>query len=87
MVEGPSYSERFGQIALEQQRLGFYEGARELGYDVSYVAPKTPRKICLGNGNLKAKDLWLEINGNGAAAGLIALYGGGYKYTKEEHGR
>lgn len=82
MVEGSSYGDRYGQQLLEQCRLGFYEAFRELGCEVSYVSPKTPRKWVLGNGNINSKGVWLDLNHNGADAACIALYAGGYKHPK-----
>jgi len=82
MVEGASYGDKYGQNALEQCRLGFYEAFREMGADVEYVAPLTPRKHVFGNGRLSAKNIWLDLNHNAADAACIALYGGGYQYDK-----
>lgn len=83
MVEGSSYGDRFGQQLLEQCRLGFYEAFRELGCEVSYVSPKTPRKHVLGNGNINSKTIWLDLNHNGADAAVIALHASGYKYKED----
>ena len=85
MIEGSSY-ERYGREGLEQMRLGFYEGFRELGFDVSYVPPNTPRKAVFGNGRIKAKEVWLELKGDAAASAAIALYASGYTYNKESNG-
>jgi len=84
MVEGSSYGDRYGQQLLEQCRLGFYEAFRELGCKVSYVSPKTPRKHVLGNGNINSKNVFLDLNHNGADAAVIALYASGYEYKETE---
>ena len=84
MVEGSSYGDRYGQQMLEQTRLGFYEAFRELGFPVEYCPPTVCRKAVFGNGRIKGKEVWLSTNGNGADAGVLALYGAGYQYNKED---
>jgi len=79
-VEGASYSEHFGQINLEDARLAFVQGFKALGKEVILVPPLTARKVVMGNGRLKASDVWLQINGNAADGACLALYGGGYKH-------
>ena len=79
IVEGPSYNEMYGQVALEDIRLGFFMAFKSLGYDVCYVAPQSVRKAVFGNGRIKARDVWLDLpNNNGSDGAALALYGGGY---------
>jgi len=78
MVEGPSYGDMYGQVQLEDIRLGFFMAFKTLGYDVKYIAPQTARKAVVGRGRIKAPDVWLDLpNRNGADAAALALYGGG----------
>lgn len=79
-VEGASYGEKFGQILLEDIRFSFELAFKKRGCEVSLVPPKTARKIVFGNGNTKASEIWVKINGNGADGACLALYGGGYKF-------
>jgi Holliday junction resolvasome RuvABC endonuclease subunit len=79
-VEGASYSDHFGQINLEDARLAFVQGFKALGKEVILVPPQTARKIVMGSGRVRASEVWLNINGNGADACCLALYGGGYKH-------
>lgn len=78
MIENAAFNATFGREALERCRLGFYEAFRELGYPVEYVNPQTPRRAVFGNGRIKGKETFLEIDPNGADACVIALYAGGY---------
>lgn len=83
MIEGASYGDKFGQATLEQCRLGFYEAFREMGCDVKYVSPLTPRKNVFGNGRVSAKTTFLDLDHNAADAACIALYASGYRYEEE----
>lgn len=79
MVEGPSYGDMYGQVLLEDVRLGFFMAFKSLGYDVQYVAPLRVRKAIFGNGKIKARDVWLDLpDNNSSDAAAIALYGGGF---------
>ena len=80
MVEGASFGDKFGQTQLERCRLGMWEAFRELGYKVEYCPPLTCRKAVFGNGRIKGKEVFLDINWNGADAAVLALYGAGYKH-------
>jgi hypothetical protein len=83
MIEGASYGSQWKQPLLEDVRLGFKVGLDTLGYDVTYVPPKSINKRVFGNGNIAAKKTWLGINGNGADAAAVALYAGGFSYEEE----
>ena len=83
MVEGPSYASLYKQPFLEDVRLGFLMSLQMLGKEVDYVAPQSVRKVVFGNGRTKAATVWYDLSGkaaNGADAGAVALYAGGYKY-------
>ncbi len=84
-VEGASYGERFGQVMLEDVRLGFVKAFENMGMKVTLVPPLTARKAVFGNGKIKASSIWLDINRNAADAAAIALYAAGFR--KEKHGK
>jgi len=78
-VEGASFGEKFGQILLEDIRLSFVLAFKKRGFDVVLVPPKTARKVVLGGGNIKASEIWVSLNSNGADGACLGLYGAGYK--------
>lgn len=80
-IEGPSFGSHFKQVVLEDVRVGFWLGFKEIGKEAIYVPPATVRKVVFGGGRIKASDLWLTINGNAADAGAVCLYAAGYKYV------
>lgn len=83
IIEGASYGSQWKQPLLEDVRLGFKVGLDDLGYNVTYVPPKSVNKRVFGNGNIAAKKTWIGINGNGADAAAVALYAGGFSYEEE----
>jgi len=83
VIEGAAYGAMYSREMLEDVRLGLYDGMKELGKDVSYVPPMKIRRQVLGNGRLKASDILLSIDPNGADSVAIALYAGGYRHQCE----
>ena len=79
IIEGAAYGTHFKREYLEDIRLGFLQAFKALGKQVEYVSPMTARKAVFGNGRIKASEVWININGNGADASAICLYAGEYK--------
>jgi len=73
VVEGASYNERYGQVKLAEIRCGFSLGLSEQDIPVSIVAPKKPRKVVFGNGDIEAMNVWVSLNHNAADALCLAL--------------
>lgn len=77
VVEGAAYNAKFGQVGLEEVRIGFYIGLWQVGFKVRIVPPKTVRLHAFGDGTVQAMDVWPTINHNGADSigmALEALY-------------
>lgn len=74
-IEGPAFAAQFGQTKLEQARFGFVLGFEDLvNIDhIKYIAPASARKIAFGDGKKAGKDIWLNINENGADSVGVAL--------------
>lgn len=74
-VEGAAYGGpgrkkqgyKYGQVGLAYIRFGFYLPMSRITR-AAIVPPATIRKIAFGNGNIKARDLWPDMNENAAAA-------------------
>lgn len=74
-IEGAAYKDKYGQVGLEEVRIGFYLGLRELGLNVRIVPPMTIRKIAFGHGRTVAGELWPLLNHNAADSLGAALCG------------
>jgi hypothetical protein len=72
-IEGASYNDVYGQVGLAYIRMGFYLPMSRVAR-VEIVPPATVRKVAFGYGKTKAKDIWHDINPNGAAAVGCALH-------------
>ncbi len=76
IIEGAAYNKTFGQVGLEEVRIGFFLGARrsKLFNDVRIVPPATIRKRVFADHLKQAGDVWPKLNHNGADALSMALY-------------
>lgn len=74
VVEGAAYNSRFGQVGLEEVRVGFYLGLRHVGLKAHIVPPATIKKEILGHGRAQAGDAWPWLNHNAADAISVCLY-------------
>ena len=72
-VEGPAFGAQFGQTKLEQVRFGFVVGLHDITDDIKYVAPSHARKVAFGDGKKAGKNIWININENGADSIGVAL--------------
>ena len=74
-VEGAAYKSRYGQVELEQVRFGFVQGFSKFVHqdNIKYIPPSTARKKAFGSGKKSAKDLFVNINHNGADSIGVAL--------------
>jgi len=81
IIEGAAYGTHFKREYLEDIRLGFLQAFKALGKEVSYISPLSARKQVFGSGKIKASELFLQINKNGADASCIALCAAGYEYA------
>ncbi len=79
-IEGAAYGAIYGRESLEDIRVGLYIAFKELGKEVLYIPPLKIRRGVFGDGKIKASDIWLSINPNGADSAAIALYTGGYRF-------
>ncbi len=50
IIEGAAYNSRFGQVGLEEVRIGFFISLFLLGFDVRIEPPATIRKLATGSG-------------------------------------
>lgn len=81
VVEGAAYNKKFGQVGLEEVRIGFYLGLVDvMGDNVHIVPPSSIKAKVLGSAKNQAGDWWPWLNHNAADAISIALYG---QYIKE----
>ena len=74
-VEGAAYRSQYGQVELEQIRFGFVQGFSKFAHldNIKYIPPSTARKKAFGSGKLSGKDLFVNINNNGADSIGVAL--------------
>ncbi|MBE0573329.1 hypothetical protein IH575_00295 [Candidatus Dojkabacteria bacterium] len=74
-VESAAFKSQYGQVLLEQIRYGFVQGFTPFvkPENLQYIPPSTARKKAFGNGNLSGKDLFPNINNNGADSIGVAL--------------
>jgi len=87
-IEGPAYSAAVGQPLLEQVRYGFAAGFISNGCEVEYVPPNKARKLAFGHGNKAGKDIWVNINQNGADSIGLAIAGAVlYKHGTNNEGK
>jgi hypothetical protein len=83
VIEGAAYGALYSREMLEDVRLGFYDGMKELVNDVSYVPPLTIRKMVFGSAKIKGNQTWLDINENAADSVAMCLYAAGYQYKED----
>lgn len=75
VIEGAAYSTPFGQVFLQEMRMGFYLAGKENDIHTEILAPNTIRKLAFGNGKTSAVDLWPTMNDNAADSLGCALAG------------
>ena len=74
-IEGAAHGKPYGQVPLAEIRAGFFIGLAENGIQAEMIPPMSARKKAFGNGRVKAYDILLGINPNGADSLGLALYG------------
>jgi hypothetical protein len=76
IIEGAAYHKTFGQVGLEEVRIGFYLGAVACGAFtvVKIVPPATIRKRVFDNHLQQAMDIFPLLHHNGADALSMAIY-------------
>lgn len=62
IVEGASYNDRFGQVALEERRFGFFFALYTLGYSVEILPPASVRKRATGSGKTTIGEWFPNLN-------------------------
>lgn len=74
IIEGAAYNSRFGQVGLEEVRIGFFISLFLLGFDVRIEPPATIRKGALGHGRATVGDQFPTLNHDAADSLGCALY-------------
>lgn len=74
VVEGASYNDIYGQVALEEVRFGFFFALYEIGFTVSIVPPATIRKGALGHGRATVGEIFPNLNHNACDSIGAAIY-------------
>jgi len=73
VIEGASYGDKYGQVALAENRSGFIVASRSADHTIIKLPPATIRKKVLGDGKLSGKAMCVNIDGNAADSIPMAL--------------